>query len=299
MTVGFIGLGSMGGALATRLAITGTLLVSDRDPAAVARLVALGATAATDATDLARRVDVLHLCLPTSTHVRSVLFDADGVADSLRPGSLVLDHTTGDPQETRRIAAELGELGVAFVDAPVSGGVKGAEAGTITIMIGSPPGLDNDVRAALKPISPNVFLAGDVGSGHAIKLVNNLLSNAQRILTLEAMALATKNGVDPHRAQRILAASGGRNGYIEKVLGPVVLDGDLAVGFTLGLAHKDVRLACQLGADSQVPMLFGNLTREIYQGLVNELGGDAQVDTAALAVDRLSGTHVARGDHRA
>jgi len=298
MTVGFVGLGSMGGALAARLALSLDLVVYDRDAAAIARAETVGARRAESAADVARSCDTVHLCLPTSGHVRSLLFTDDGMATHLAPDTMVVDHTTGDPNQTRAIATELAEQGVDFVDAPVSGGVKGAEAGTIAIMVGARAELHERVIAALIPISPNVFFAGEVGTGHAIKLVNNLLSCAQRLLTLEAMALATKSGVDAHQAQRILVASGGRNAYIEKILGPIVLDGDLAAGFTLGLAHKDVRLACQLGQDMQVPMLFGNLSRELYQGLVNELGPVAQVDNAALAVDRLAGTTIAKANRQ-
>jgi 3-hydroxyisobutyrate dehydrogenase len=125
-----------------------------------------------------------------------------------------------------------------------------------------------------------------------MKLVNNLLSCTQRVLTFEAMALAAKNGVEPLRALEILLAGGGRNMFLERVMGPYLLAGKLGPGFTLGLAHKDLRLACQLGMDSQVPMFFGNLARELYATYVSEMGYDAKVDMAAVVVDRRAGTHV-------
>ncbi len=292
MQIGYIGLGSMGGALASRLLAGGqALTVHDRDPAAVQRLVEAGAAAA-GPTDIAARCDVVFLCLPTSDQVREVIFGDGGMMATLHPGTMIVDQTTGDPHQTRRMAAELGERGIDLIDAPVSGGIAGAQAGTIAIMVGATAAQFARIAPVLGTISGNVFHAGDVGSGHVIKLVNNLMSTAQRLLSFEAMALAAKNGVDPRTAVGILLAGGGRNAYLEKMMAPRILDGKLNVGFTLGLAHKDARLACQLGIDSGVPMFFGNLTRELYQTCIAEMGRDAQVDTVGQVYDRLAGTQV-------
>ena len=295
MQVGYVGLGNMGGALAKRLQKARSLVVYDRDPGTVRSLVELGAEAASDLSDLARRCDVVLLCLPTSDHVRQVLFgdaDVEGLVDAAREGTVFVDQTSGDPLATREMAARVADRGMRLADAPVSGGIAGAEAGTIAIMVGAEPELFDAVKPVLDQISVNVFHAGGVGNGHVIKLVNNLLSGAQRLLTFEAMALAAKNGVDPDTAHTILMAGGGRNAYIEKILGPRVLQGDLNPGFTLGLAHKDVRLACDLARASGVPAFFGGVARELYQVCIAENGADAQVDTAALLVDRWAGTSV-------
>jgi 3-hydroxyisobutyrate dehydrogenase len=190
------------------------------------------------------------------------------------------------------MARELAGRGVELIDAPVSGGARGAQDGTIAIMVGAAPEQYERIHPILAAVSPNVFHAGDVGAGHTIKLVNNLLSATQRLLTFEAVALAAKNGVEPRRAVEILTAGGGNTAYLERIMGPLVLDGKLDMGFTLGLAHKDLRLACELGAESAVPMLFGNLARELYQLHISELGYDTKVDRAAQTVDRLAGTQV-------
>jgi 3-hydroxyisobutyrate dehydrogenase len=144
----------------------------------------------------------------------------------------------------------------------------------------------------LECISRNLFHAGGVGAGHVMKLVNNHLSGAQRLLSLEAMALAVKNGIDPERACEILLAGGARNAFMEKFMAPHIIKGRLDVGFTLALMHKDMRQACDLGSASGVPLFFGNLAREFYQMCISERGGDAQVHTAALVMDRLAGTHM-------
>lgn len=297
MNTGYVGLGNMGGALARRLQITHQLVVHDRDRTAVQRMVEHGSSPADTLADVASRCDVIMLCLPTSEHVRTALFGDQGLVDAIKPGTMLVDQTTGDPHATRAMAAELAGRGVDLIDAPVSGGAKGAEAGTIAIMVGATPAQFARIEPVLTAISPNVFHAGSVGAGHVIKLVNNLLSMAQRLLTFEAVTLATKNGMDPTTAVEILLAGGGRNAYLEKFMGPRILLGDLNPGFTLGLANKDARLACQLGIDSEVPMFFGNLTRELYQLCISEMGRDAQVDSAALVMDRLAGTRMVPPDH--
>jgi 3-hydroxyisobutyrate dehydrogenase len=292
MRIGYIGLGNMGGALARRLQQSRQLLAYDQDEAALNRQAEAGSIPCATIGEIAARSDMILFCLPTSDHVRAVLFGAAGIAVAARPGTLIVDQTTGDPNATRAMAAELAGTGVELIDAPVSGGVRGATAGTIAIMVGASPEQYERVSPVLSAISPNVFHAGGVGAGHTIKLVNNLLSCAQRLLSCEAMALAVKNGVEPQTAVDILLAGGGRNAYLEKVMGPDIINGKLRAAFTLGLAHKDVRLACQLGIDSGIPMFFGNLTREMYQMGISDMGHDAKVDSVALMLDRLAGTHV-------
>ena len=139
---------------------------------------------------------------------------------------------------------------------------------------------------------PNVFHAGDFGTGYVAKLANNLLFAGQRLMTLEAVAMAAKNGLEPAKAVEILMAGSSRNFFLEHTMLPRILTGQLNSGFTLGLSHKDVRLATELGIASEVPMLFGNLVREFYQMCINEHGRDAQVNAAALVMDRLAGTRV-------
>ena len=123
------------------------------------------------------------------------------------------------------------------------------------------------------------------------------MSTCQRLLTFEALSLATKNGLEAETAVNVLLASGGRNSFLEKLMAPQILKGNLVSNFTLGLAHKDVRLACQLGMDTGVPMFLGNTTRELYQLSISEMGRDAQVDTASLVFDKLADSNVVPAEH--
>ena len=290
--IGYIGLGSMGGALARRLQLSHPLHVFDRDEDAIASLIESGARRCNTLREVGEACRIIFLCLPTSEHVRAVLFGEDGLAAALRSGTMIVDQTTGDPAITREMAAELSRRGIALIDAPVSGGPHGAAAGTIAIMVGAGAQEWARIQPVLSAISPRIFHAGDVGAGHVIKLVNNVILAGERALTLEAVALAAKNGIEPATAAEILGAGGARNGFIETQLKSGVVRGNLNVGFTLGLMLKDVRLACKLGSDSAVPMLYGSLTREFFQMCLNEMGNDAQLDTAALVIDRIAGTHV-------
>jgi len=297
VAIGYVGLGNMGGALALRLQLTHPLIVYDRSPVAVQTMTKAGSNAAADLKSLASRCNVVFLCLPTSDHVRDAIFGPDGLLEGMRPGTLIVDQTTGDPNVTRAMAADLAKKGVDLIDAPVSGGRAGAQAGTIAIMVGASPEQFKRIEPIFKSISPNVFHAGGVGNGHVVKLVNNLISMTTRLLCLEGIGLAARNGVDPKTAADILLSGGAKNAYLEKVMAPRVLNGKLDIGFTLGLAHKDVRLACQLGQDSDMPMFFGNLARDLYQMCIAEMGRDNQVETAALVFERLAGTQIVPTDN--
>lgn len=290
MQVGYVGLGAMGGALARRLQLSRKLVVCDLNPAAVADLVGRGAEAAETPAALAGRCEIVLLCLPTSAHVREAIFGPAGLAEGAKPGTLFVDQTTGDPTATRAMAEELVPRGIRLIDAPVSGGAIGAEAGTIAIMVGAGPEEFARIAPVFADISPNVFHAGGVGNGQVVKIVNNLISHCQRLLTQEGMALATKNGVDPEATARILLAGGAKNAYMEKVLAPRVLKGRLGIGFTLGLAGKDVKLACDLGGATGVPTPFGDLAAGRYQAMVDEFGYNGEVEISGLVTEREAGT---------
>ncbi|OZF25704.1 3-hydroxyisobutyrate dehydrogenase [Rhodococcus sp. 14-2496-1d] len=292
MDIGYIGVGNMGGRLARRLQRNYELTVYDRSESAVAALVDAGARGAESAAEVARTCDVVFLCLPTSDHVWSAVLGAGSVAETARPGTIVVDQTTGDPAMSRKIAENLAERDLVFVDAPVSGGPMGADQGTISIMVGAADPDFEKLEPILRVISTNVFHAGGVGSGHVTKLVNNMLSAVHRAVGVEALALAAKNGVDPERALEMILAGSGRNFFLETFGRSHILAGNLDSGFSLGLSHKDVRLACRMGDESGVPMLFGNLVKEFYQMCINDRGPDAGVNTAALVMDRMAGTAV-------
>jgi 3-hydroxyisobutyrate dehydrogenase len=297
VTIGYVGLGNMGGALARRLQLTYPLLVNDKSDVAIERMEKLGARRCASLSTLAEQCDTIFLCLPTSDQVREVLFGNDGLAASVKRGAVIVDQTTGDPTATRTMGVKLAERGVDLIDAPVSGGPAGADAGNIAIMVGAAPESYERIEPILHAISPNVYHAGTLGTGQVIKLANNMMAAIHRIITLEALALAVKSGVAAQTAYEIILASSGRNFFVEHMVGDHILTGQLATGFTLGLMHKDIRLACQLGMDSDVPLLFGNIAKEFYQFCVSEMGSEAEANSAAVVMDRLAGTKMVPSDY--
>ncbi len=292
MNIGYIGLGSMGGALARRLLLSQQLTVFDLNPAAVEDCVQAGATAANGVGAIAEGCETVMMCLPTSNEVRSVIFDPDGLRAGLRPGSLVVDMTTGDPKATREMAAELAGDGIEMIDAPVSGGPQGADAGTIAIMVGASADQYARILPTLETIRPNVFHACEVGAGHVVKVVNNIMSAANRAIAFEAVTLAVKNGIDPKVCVDIIQKGSGRSGATEVTFPKFILTDDLRQGFSLGLMHKDVSIATQLGHDSATPMMIGNLVREILQTAINANGADADINTLIEVYERAAGTKV-------
>ncbi|MFQ5791452.1 MAG: NAD(P)-dependent oxidoreductase [Acidobacteriota bacterium] len=219
MNVGFVGLGNMGGAIARRIMSVRKLHVYDLRPAAVEDFARAGAAPTRSPGELAAACDLVLTCLPTSDEVHSVIFDDDGLLSGLGAGSVIADMTTGDPVATRKMAARLGAHKVHLIDAPVSCGPQGAEKGTLAIMVGAPKELYDRCFEVFAAVTPNIFHTGDVGSGHTMKLVNNVISACNRAIAFEAVTLAVKNGLDAKVCADILQKSSGRS-YMTEITFP-------------------------------------------------------------------------------
>jgi 3-hydroxyisobutyrate dehydrogenase len=237
--IGVIGLGAMGGPMAARLAAAGFAVRGyDRDPAKRAACPEAVETFA-EAAD----ADALILSLPTSAVIEAVMAE---ILAAPRPGLLVIDTSTADPASTRRLQAEAAAQGVAFVDAPVSGGAKGAGEGRLLVMLGGAEADRARARPVLAPLARAVLDCGGPGAGNVVKLINNLLCSAHLLLAGEALRMGEAAGLDPATLTAALAAGSGRSGAIEANLPAWVLNGAYDSGFTLGLMGKDVGLAAAL-----------------------------------------------------
>ena len=291
--IGFIGLGNMGAALAKRLLSDHTLHVWDLNPAAVDAVVADGAIAANGPEGVgASGADLILTCLPTSAQVEQVIFGSDGLLGSLTKGALLADMTTGDPMVTKEMSARLAEDAIDLIDAPVSGGVAGAEAGTIAIMIGAPESLFERVKPVFESISPNIFHAGETGAGHSMKLINNMISSCIRLATFEGLALATKAGIEPRRFAEILS-KGSARGYIADTTLPThIIPGRVEQGFGLALMHKDLTLATKLGQDMKTPLTTGNYAREVFRMALNELGEEVDISQIIRVFERAANVDI-------
>jgi 3-hydroxyisobutyrate dehydrogenase len=235
MHVGFLGLGAIGAPMAARLARRGPLTVWNRTAARAAEFVARHGGGAAASAREAAAADVVITCLSTSADVAALLEGPDGILAGLRSGALFLDCTSGDPATSRAIAARLAERGVAFADAPVSGGTNGAEAGTLTVMVGGSAETFARARPVLAAFGARIEHVGPVGAGDALKAVNNSLLAVNILAVAEGLAALVKAGVAPRTALDVVNASSGRS-FVSEVLVPErVLTGAWPRTFRLAL----------------------------------------------------------------
>lgn len=250
--VAVIGVGRMGRPMARHIAAGGFELgVFDADSAVAAQLAAdLGAAHLTGPADFAT-TDVVITMLPTSAIVAAVLVDG-GIAAALPAGARIVDMSSSNPNETIRTAGLVGEAGAILIDAPVSGGVAGAEAGTLTIMLGGDDDAVGPVLPVLDTLSQAVFRTGPVGSAHAMKALNNVVAGATTLACFEALAAGRAYGLDAATMVEVWNRSTARSFVTEKVMAENVVPGTFDSGFALPLYAKDVGVAAALAAAAKV-----------------------------------------------
>ena len=292
MKVGFIGLGNMGKPLADRLLINNELFVYDLDQKKLEYFTNKGAISCSTPSELASTTSIIFLCLPTSTIVDKVINGENGLIKSATKGSYIIDMTTGEPETTRRIAKILKEKEINFIDAPVSGGPKGAHQGNIAIMVGGTESQFAKIKPIMDDISSNIFYAGKIGSGHSIKAGNNLLNLICRMATFEVVSLLVKDGVDSNRAVEIIQKSSGRNYATEITLPDNILSGKMFQGFSTGLMKKDANVATKIAYANKIEIPLGKLSQELLNRTIDEFGEDADMSNVALTYEKLTGTKI-------
>jgi 3-hydroxyisobutyrate dehydrogenase len=258
--IGFIGLGMMGTPMAHLLHAAGhALVVQDARPEITARFAEAhpGARVASGAGDYAA-CDVLITMLPNSDIVDAVV---GPLASQLKRGAVVVEMSSADPNRTRALAQRLAESGIALIDAPVSGGVKKAVAGTLAIMVGGDVPAFERVRPLLETLGKAITHVGPVGAGHALKALNNYVSAAALIATAEAIHVGEAFGIDPATIVDVIQASTGRNNTTENKAHQFMLNGAFNSGFSLALQAKDVGIAASLGRAMGLPMA---LAQDVY-----------------------------------
>ncbi|GAB3618385.1 hypothetical protein GCM10027416_29420 [Okibacterium endophyticum] len=279
-TLAVIGLGHMGAPMAEHWLRAGLPVNGfDLDTAACDRLRAAGGTPASDAALAARGADIVVLMLPNSLVVDSVLDRLDA-AGALAPGATVVDMGSSDPAETQRQAARLAERGVRYVDAPVSGGVRGAVAGTLTIMTGGEQADVDRVRPVLELVG-TVHHVGPIGAGDAIKALNNLVSAGHLWLTSEAVLIAERVGISAEAALAVFNSSSARSGSSEVKWPAFILTGSYDSGFAARLMLKDTRIATELARSVELPSTLGDEIVRLWGRAVDDL--DAAADHTEIA----------------
>lgn len=293
-TVAFLGLGAIGTPMARHLARPEfALRVWNRTAAKAADFArAHGVTHAPTPAAAARGADVVITCFPVSADVEGLLDGPDGLLAGLAPGALLLDCTSGDPLTSRRMAQRLAGEGIGFLDAPVSGGTAGAEAGTLTVMVGGDPLLLDRARPVLDAFAGKVVHCGPVGAGDAVKAVNNALLAVHIWSAGEGLLALRRAGVDPTVALDVINASSGRSNSSMNLFPERVITRAFPRTFRLALLDKDVGIAAGVAREGKVPTPLLQLTAELFRQAHIALGEEADHVEAVRHLEQLAGEEI-------
>lgn len=289
MRVGFVGLGTMGAAMAANLLRAGhELTVWNRSPDRAAGLAGLGARVAATPAAVAAASEITIVCVSDTPDVHAVVLGPGGIVEGAAPGSLVVDCSTIDPAGARAIATALAERGIAFVDAPVTGGSEGARAATLAILVG---GATEDVeraRPVLAAMGRSITHLGPVGAGQAAKAVNQVILAGTYLGVAEGMVLAVKAGLDPERVVEALSAGAAQSWVLANRSARMVA-GEYPLGFKVSLHRKDLGIALALARDAGVALPVSALAEQLETGLIARGHGDDDMSALARPLRELAG----------
>ena len=294
--LGFVGVGRMGGPMASRLLDAGhTLCVFDTSAEAIAPLVARGAVLAASPQEVASVSDVVFLSLPTPPIVQAVVLGDKGVAHGTR-AKVVVDLSTTGPTVAGIVAKGLAEKGIAWTDSPVSGGIGGATKGTLAVMVSCPKDTYPVVEPLLKTFGKTFYVGEKPGLAQIAKLANNLLAAAAIVLSSEAVVMGVKAGIDPKVLIDIINAGSGRNSATQDKFPKSVLTRTFDFGFATGLSYKDVRLCLDEAEALGVPMVAGAAVRQMLAITNAKYGPDSDFTSIARVVEEWAGVEIKSHD---
>jgi 3-hydroxyisobutyrate dehydrogenase len=272
MKIGFIGTGTMGQPMVRNLITKGFSVVAyDVVPAALAAAVKLGTSACASAAEAAKQADLVVTMLPSSSHVETAYLGTRGVLEGAATGRLCIDMSTIEPAVSRRVAERLRDRGVRFIDAPVSGGVVGAEKATLAIMVGGEAADLEEARPALAAMGANIIHVGPVGSGEVAKLCNNLIAGVAMVAVSEAFRIAEGFGVDPKILTSVIAKSSGNTWAMEHghpvpgMVPTAASSREYAPGFMTDLMAKDLGLAVNAARELRVPLAVAPAAQQMLR----------------------------------
>ena len=294
MKLGFIGLGIMGKPMAKNLVKAGhELVVFDFNQDAVNELVADGATAAKNNADLASQVDTIITMVPNSPHVRAAMFGENGVTETAKPGTTVIDMSSIDPVESKKIGADLAKLGIDMLDAPVSGGEPKAIDGTLSVMVGGKKETFDKYYDVLMVMAGSVVYVGDLGSGNVAKLANQIVVAVNIAAVAEALTFAKKAGTDPELVYQ--AIRGGLAGStVMDAKAPMMLEGNYKPGFRIELHIKDLNNALNAAHAINSPVPLTAQMMEVMQFLKAEGHEKEDHDSIVKYYEKISGTSIVK-----
>jgi len=291
-SVGFVGVGRMGARMARRLMAAGyPLTVYDTSDAAVQPLIESGAERADSPAAVASASDIVFASVPTPPIVESVALGSNGVIAGTR-AKIFIDVSTTGATVAKRVAEGLAAKGITAVDAPVSGGINGAEKGTLAVMVSCPQPVFETVKPLLEVLGKLFFVGTQPGQGQTMKLLNNLLSATAMAITSEALVMGVKAGLDPSLIIDVFNAGTARNSASQDKMKQHVISRKFSYGFGLALLNKDIRL-CMAEADALgVPMIVGGAVRQLLSISTATEGVDADMTALAKTVEAWTGVTV-------
>jgi 3-hydroxyisobutyrate dehydrogenase len=287
-SVGFIGVGNMGNPMAGNVLKGGfPMTVFDKRAAAMDNLVAGGAKAAASPREVVERAEIVLTCLPASPDVESLYLDAGGLVESVRPGGILVDLSSVLPATPRKLEPRVKERGAHFLESPVSGGVSGARAATLALMVGGDPAVLDRVRPVLRAIGPNIFHVGPVGAGNTVKAINNMMACVNSLAMMEGVVLGVKAGLDPMTIYEVVKASSGGSKALERIVTAIV-PRNFEPGFKVQLMNKDLETFNTIAKDLHVPVSFSNVAQRYQQAAM--AAGLAEQDTSVVMtiIERLA-----------
>ena len=291
--IGFIGLGIMGKPMALNLHKAGFTLtiVGGHAKEAVDELSGLGATVVDTPKDVAQAADAIVTCLPDSPDVQEVVVGADGILEGAKEGQVVVDHSTISPMVAQEVAQACAEKGVAFLDAPVSGGQKGAVEGTLSIMIGGQAEAVERCMPVLEAMGKTIVHVGESGAGQFTKACNQIICSVTWQAIGEGMALGAKAGVDPDKMLQAISAGAARCWALE-IRTPEVLKGNFQPGFMAKLQYKDLNIALDAGKAFGVPLAATALVTQYYRTIMEKGRGDWDTSALVTLEEDLAGVEI-------
>jgi len=295
MKTAFLGLGAIGRPMASCLAAAKLpLTVWNRTAIRAAEFAEeTGARHAPTAADAVRGAEVVITCLPTSRDVYELLDGSEGILAGIERGAAFVDCTSGDPATSRRIAERLAAQGVSFIDAPVSGGVAGAEKCALTIMVGGDAAVLDRVRPVLEAFGKKIVHCGEIGAGDAVKAVNNAFLATHILAAAEGLAALVKMGVSPNVALDVINASSGRSNTSMNLFPERVLTRAFPRTFRLALLEKDVGIAAEVARETRVPAPILQLTADLFRIARGELGEVVDHVEIVKMVEQWAGAEIA------
>lgn len=295
VSVGFIGVGNMGNPMAGNVLKSGVcLIVYDRNPRAMANLVQAGAKQGASARDVVEQSEIVLTSLPGSPDVEAIYLEPGGLIDCAKPGTVLIDLSSVVPSTPRKLEPAAQKRGVHFLESPVSGGVAGARAATITLMVGGDPEVIKRVEPVLKAIGPNVFHVGPVGAGNIVKAINNMMGSVNTLAMLEGLVLGVKAGLDPMTIYEVVRASSGASKMVERIP-KTIIPRDFEPGFKVELMSKDLETFTAIAKELHVPVSFVNVAQRYQQMAIAAGLGEKDTSVAVTIVEKLAAFEMPKG----